>query len=46
MEDNGVENTSEEAEEKLAELDNDTMAGDCRDESTLKTLKECKERKS
>ena len=43
IEDNGVGKTSEEAEEKLADVDssrsNDTMAGDCRDESILKVKK-------
>ncbi len=36
VEDNGVETTSEEAGAKLDEVGNDTMAGDCHDESNLK----------
>ena len=49
VDDNGVGITSEEAEEKLADVgssrSNDTMAGDCRDESSLKTKKEHKAQK-
>ncbi len=39
VEDNGVEITSEEARTKLGEVDNDTMAGDCHDEGSLKPKK-------